>query len=283
MRQTCQYCGGEANEPDSASEGRQLCANCELHLHSRTELSGYGKLVRDDEIGLGDTLSGSMDSHFTVHLHDSPIQMPEHELDLMGYKDLAAFLNIGEKNVPLGSQSSGDSANRDKQEMFTFEKLTSPSVTDESAESYGAELEFEDVELERNRMKSPLLKLDYIGVLKAWCGRDFMIRGDVAEKATVNTKGTPSVKPDGVAMAVVTQKCPYGSVTETLPSADSTCSKEDAEKNRLSCVERYKEKRKKRLYSKTIRYEMRKINAEKRPRIKGRFVKRNEFGSGRDF
>ncbi|KAJ9564151.1 hypothetical protein OSB04_000117 [Centaurea solstitialis] len=44
---------------------------------------------------------------------------------------------------------------------------------------------------------------------------------------------------------------------------------------REASVQRYKEKRRNRLFAKTIRYEVRKLNAEKRPRIKGRFVKRN--------
>jgi hypothetical protein len=39
-------------------------------------------------------------------------------------------------------------------------------------------------------------------------------------------------------------------------------------------VLRYKEKRRTRLFSKKIRYEVRKLNAERRPRMKGRFVKR---------
>ncbi|CAI9767287.1 unnamed protein product [Fraxinus pennsylvanica] len=39
-------------------------------------------------------------------------------------------------------------------------------------------------------------------------------------------------------------------------------------------VSRYREKRRMRLFSKKIRYEVRKLNAEKRPRMKGRFVKR---------
>ncbi|KAF8378683.1 hypothetical protein HHK36_030032 [Tetracentron sinense] len=42
-------------------------------------------------------------------------------------------------------------------------------------------------------------------------------------------------------------------------------------------VSRYKEKRRTRLFSKKIRYEVRKLNAEKRPRMKGRFVKRACF------
>ncbi|XP_071698169.1 zinc finger protein CONSTANS-LIKE 16-like [Rutidosis leptorrhynchoides] len=43
-------------------------------------------------------------------------------------------------------------------------------------------------------------------------------------------------------------------------------------------VSRYREKRRKRLFSKKIRYQVRKLNAEKRPRMKGRFVKRDTFG-----
>ncbi|VVB02576.1 unnamed protein product [Arabis nemorensis] len=43
-------------------------------------------------------------------------------------------------------------------------------------------------------------------------------------------------------------------------------------------VSRYREKRRTRLFSKKIRYEVRKLNAEKRPRMKGRFVKRSSLG-----
>lgn len=45
-------------------------------------------------------------------------------------------------------------------------------------------------------------------------------------------------------------------------------------------VSRYREKRRTRLFSKKIRYEVRKLNAEKRPRMKGRFVKRTSFQLG---
>ncbi|XP_052187317.1 zinc finger protein CONSTANS-LIKE 16-like [Diospyros lotus] len=44
-------------------------------------------------------------------------------------------------------------------------------------------------------------------------------------------------------------------------------------------VSRYREKRRTRLFSKKIRYEVRKLNAEKRPRMKGRFVKRANFAA----
>jgi len=45
-------------------------------------------------------------------------------------------------------------------------------------------------------------------------------------------------------------------------------------------VTRYREKRRTRLFAKKIRYEVRKLNAEKRPRMKGRFVKRPAAAGG---
>lgn len=49
---------------------------------------------------------------------------------------------------------------------------------------------------------------------------------------------------------------------------------EEERTRRETSVQRYKEKRQNRLFSKKIRYEVRKLNADKRPRLKGRFVKR---------
>lgn len=46
--------------------------------------------------------------------------------------------------------------------------------------------------------------------------------------------------------------------------------------DRMARVLRYREKRKNRKFEKKIRYASRKAYAEKRPRIKGRFVKRTE-------
>ncbi|KAG6410197.1 hypothetical protein SASPL_128249 [Salvia splendens] len=48
----------------------------------------------------------------------------------------------------------------------------------------------------------------------------------------------------------------------------------NVEGQRKASVLRYKEKRQNRLFSKKIRYQVRKLNAEKRPRLKGRFVKK---------
>ncbi|CAH9114855.1 unnamed protein product [Cuscuta europaea] len=55
-------------------------------------------------------------------------------------------------------------------------------------------------------------------------------------------------------------------------SASASALMDEGRKER---VWRYREKRRKRLFSKKIRYQVRKLNAEKRPRMKGRFVKRS--------
>ncbi|KAK9811615.1 hypothetical protein WJX72_007020 [[Myrmecia] bisecta] len=56
------------------------------------------------------------------------------------------------------------------------------------------------------------------------------------------------------------------------PSASHTTG--DVEQlSRQELLERYREKKRKRLFTKTIRYHKRKVNADRRPRVKGRFVK----------
>ncbi|KAI3507930.1 hypothetical protein L1887_22927 [Cichorium endivia] len=49
---------------------------------------------------------------------------------------------------------------------------------------------------------------------------------------------------------------------------------EEARTKREASVLKYKKKRENRLFSRKIRYHVRKLNADKRPRLKGRFVKR---------
>ncbi|KAJ6699719.1 hypothetical protein OIU79_012885 [Salix purpurea] len=51
---------------------------------------------------------------------------------------------------------------------------------------------------------------------------------------------------------------------------------------REASVLRYKEKRRTRLFSKKIRYQVRKLNADQRPRMKGRFVRRPDPSTSRD-
>lgn len=47
-------------------------------------------------------------------------------------------------------------------------------------------------------------------------------------------------------------------------------------RTRAQAIARYLDKKARRVHTKRIRYQMRKLNADRRPRVKGRFVKREE-------
>ncbi|KAJ8751085.1 hypothetical protein K2173_016266 [Erythroxylum novogranatense] len=87
-----------------------------------------------------------------------------------------------------------------------------------------------------------LLKLDYDDVLNAWSDRGFPFSDDG----------------DGIDASARLAQIDLFSETGV----------------REASVLRYKEKRRTRLFSKKIRYQVRKVNADQRPRMKGRFVRR---------
>ncbi|CAK9878434.1 unnamed protein product, partial [Sphagnum jensenii] len=99
----------------------------------------------------------------------------------------------------------------------------------------------------------PSLRLDYEEVLNAWSDRGALWTDD-----------------DDL------------SGSQTVPGGEDSFNSDDASlsnEGREARVLRYKEKRRTRLFSKKIRYEVRKLNAERRPRMKGRFVKRIQLPS----
>ncbi|KAK7329741.1 hypothetical protein VNO77_23918 [Canavalia gladiata] len=93
-----------------------------------------------------------------------------------------------------------------------------------------------------------MLKLNYDHVRNAWSDR-----------------GSPFADDSPVADA------PENDVTARLSQIDLLW---DNGGVREASVLRYKEKRRTRLFSKKIRYQVRKVNADRRPRMKGRFVRR---------
>ncbi|KAI4377209.1 hypothetical protein MLD38_014876 [Melastoma candidum] len=102
-----------------------------------------------------------------------------------------------------------------------------------------------------------ILKLDYNNVLDAWSGRGCSPFPDESP--------APGVAGNDVAARLM-QIDLFGEGGGT----------------REASVQRYKEKRRTRLFSKKIRYQVRKLNAECRPRMKGRFVRRSNSKSIKD-
>ncbi|MCL7043723.1 hypothetical protein MKW94_023304 [Papaver nudicaule] len=137
------------------------------------------------------------------------------------------------------------------------------------------------------RISSPLsLKLDYEVIMNAWSNKGpLYIGGDCSSSQIVpDILDDPQITPDS------TNNIMYGDAAGSMlwkvpehhlrhDGAKSIDGRRDDHskmmEERKARVLRYKEKRQNRLFSKRIRYEVRKLIAERRPRMKGRFVKRS--------
>ncbi|KAF3438557.1 hypothetical protein FNV43_RR21320 [Rhamnella rubrinervis] len=118
---------------------------------------------------------------------------------------------------------------------------------------------------ERMMKKEKFLRLNYEAVITAWDG----------QSSPWTTGIRPEVNPDNgwpdfVGFGITDVHNTHGGLGGHGGGGGSDGGRE-------ARVSRYREKRRTRLFSKKIRYEVRKLNAEKRPRMKGRFVKRTSF------
>ncbi|CAN6309636.1 unnamed protein product [Urochloa humidicola] len=104
-----------------------------------------------------------------------------------------------------------------------------------------------------------ILKLNYEGVIASWA-RDGGSPWFHGERPRLDAYESWSDFPAGSSRGIL-----GGGVTAVTGG------------EREARVSRYREKRRTRLFAKKIRYEVRKLNAEKRPRMKGRFVKRSSL------
>ncbi|KAF8408355.1 hypothetical protein HHK36_007504 [Tetracentron sinense] len=126
----------------------------------------------------------------------------------------------------------------------------------------------------QNQREGLLLKLDYEEILNAWSDKGpLYIQGERPQIVPdihddYQAQDSPSVWVD--------DGCAGNGGLWRVPDEGSRVIEEGWKTGeREARVMRYKEKRLSRLFSKKIRYEIRKLNAQKRPRMKGRFVKRS--------
>ncbi|XP_076915002.1 zinc finger protein CONSTANS-LIKE 16-like [Bidens hawaiensis] len=120
-----------------------------------------------------------------------------------------------------------------------------------------------------NNKKTRILKLDFEGIIAAWDD----------QRSPWTTGDRPELDPDDCwpqcmgGCGIPHHHCygDMGMMTGNPAMLDG---------GREARVSRYREKRRTRLFSKKIWYEVQKLNAEKRPRMKGRFVKRASSSSG---
>ncbi|XP_013593666.1 PREDICTED: zinc finger protein CONSTANS-LIKE 16-like isoform X2 [Brassica oleracea var. oleracea] len=109
-----------------------------------------------------------------------------------------------------------------------------------------------------------MLRLNYDSVISTWGGQGPPWTSGEPPERDIDISSWPFVSMVGN----VRESQQKHHVGGCLPSSGF------GDGGREARVSRYREKRRTRLFSKKIRYEVRKLNAEKRPRMKGRFVKR---------
>ncbi|KAE8100732.1 hypothetical protein FH972_018596 [Carpinus fangiana] len=144
----------------------------------------------------------------------------------------------------------------------------SPATCEEEDEKVGAKqngggLSLAADDAKKKKKKKILLNLDYEAVITAWASQ-----GSPWASGDRPNFDPDECWPDCLGSGVYHPYGEYGGSGGNPAMGDG---------GREARVSRYREKRRTRLFSKKIRYEVRKLNAEKRPRMKGRFVKRSSF------
>ncbi|KAL9241387.1 hypothetical protein vseg_015505 [Gypsophila vaccaria] len=168
----------------------------------------------------------------------------------------------GHHRVTMVEDSSGvvDNGTKDEHELCKLEGIVNDEYNDENSKEGDDKVVFD------NKRRKILLRLDYEAISEAW-----------ASHGTPWMDGQrPDISPDDS-----WPHCLGGSGTgghhALYGDMQMGGSRGVGDGGREARVSRYREKRRTRLFSKKIRYEVRKLNAEKRPRMKGRFVKRSSF------
>ncbi|KAK6134111.1 hypothetical protein DH2020_032152 [Rehmannia glutinosa] len=256
-----------------AADDAFLCQSCDSSVHSANPLARRHERVRlktasfkssDDEKSI--STSGLKISVPTWHQgFTRKARTPRQK------KHAAARLNPLHLVPEIYSEENSHEENEEQLlyrvpifDPFVAELCTSANSADNNP-GFGHESK------PRRMILKIFLRLDYEGVLSAWDD----------QKSPWTTGERPDLDsgecwPDCVGTCGTMHV--YGEMG--MMSAHAAAM---ADGGREARVSRYREKRRTRLFSKKIRYEVRKLNAEKRPRMKGRFVKRSNFVAPSNF
>ncbi|CAF1709143.1 hypothetical protein HID58_055945 [Brassica napus] len=155
-----------------------------------------------------------------------------------------------------------DQGNRDGTMPFD---LNYPQNAYEEDAIKNVESNGECVQAKEEKKKNVLmLSLDYDQVISTWGGQGLPWTSGGPPDIDINISGSPVVSKRDNGRKSRKKRRGGG----RLPSSVV------GDGGREARVSRYREKKKTRSFTKTIRYEVRKLNAENKPRMKGRFVKR---------
>ncbi|KAL5070609.1 hypothetical protein RYX36_021496 [Vicia faba] len=171
---------------------------------------------------------------------------------------------VKEEGEEVHEVVEGDNNIMDMGKEGSFEMNFDYETCEEVKEKVGLDIEQNENSNEGKRKIS--LQLDYDAVIIAWDGQKCPWTNGDKPNLDVDETWT-----DWMGICDTEVQYPYGEF------GGYGCNPLMMDRGREARVSRYREKRRTRLFSKKIRYEVRKLNAEKRPRMKGRFVKRTSF------
>ncbi|XP_027156352.1 protein CHLOROPLAST IMPORT APPARATUS 2-like isoform X1 [Coffea eugenioides] len=176
----------------------------------------------------------------TPRFHKPPAEKKKKKVEkTVELKNLAEPSSVTAKETLISSSS----ARAMKQNSGPAQKLAKDKVKDKDKDKE----EEEEPNEPKPNVGSLLLKLNYDNVLTAWSDGPSPFADD-----------SPVAEASGNDLQARLAKIDLFSETGGVREAS---------------VLRYKEKRRTRLFSKKIRYQVRKVNADRRPRMKGRFVR----------
>nr|GMD51417.1 zinc finger protein constans-like 16 [Ipomoea batatas] len=181
----------------------------------------------------------------------------------------------------------------EEEKWVSYSEVVENERKDEEVTSSASDLRQRVSDTRRRRLS---LKLDYEEIISAWSNRGSLyiqpecpqtvpdiIHDDFFSGGFYEPSSSHGTWERNMSLYTVPEMVGSRNDGEKPPAQDGGDEEEAAAKegaaagqtHRAASVLRYKEKRQNRLFSKTIRYQVRKLNAEKRPRVKGRFVKRD--------
>ncbi|KAE8710664.1 NADH2 dehydrogenase family protein [Hibiscus syriacus] len=231
-----------------------------------------------DEVGMlngdGNLVVEGYEHDRTCELDDDLRSFLAFDLDLAEFAaDVESLLGVGPDDDyrDIKGIEFSDCRNENRSELFHEHKIMKVKEEEQKEIPVTESMTTNCVSEAETTKKNKLLRLNYESVINAW----------TMQRSPWTTGTRPELNSDDFMGSNPGEENQLnGGIGRTLWQARGN----NTDGEREARVSRYREKRRTRLFSNKIRYEVRKLNAEKRPRMKGRFVKRSSFvGLGTDF
>ncbi|XP_041996479.1 uncharacterized protein LOC121746640 isoform X1 [Salvia splendens] len=259
-----QFPPDEMQAPAASADSRQLDL-FPLHPDHDRECQDQAENVAlffsaTDDGGATTTLTGLLDNSSAVDSNSSHTNNNSSRVDYLSPSSASLTYAYGEERAALVRTALRSRDRESGEEKWVrYSEVVERKVKEEEVTSSA-------VDRRPSAAQRMSLKLDYDEIMNAWSNKGPLF---------VDGGETSQIVPDVKHHFLGVSWDYNNSGLWTVPEIEKGEEMKNVEGQRKASVLRYKEKRQNRLFSKKIRYQVRKLNAEKRPRLKGRFVKKS--------